>query len=240
MYTYKRLYITVLTVIISKLWDLNTCHLLLLDLLTYLQWAHFPVIKTWGEKPPVAPHLLRSSHPHDRAPALLTLFHTLPYPLCSEHHKRWFQHTVAGYHGAPARATSPASWEASTPLKTAQGHFLLACPPPTLSASSISSFWSSLISSSDLCCCTCLLIICELLGDQNCAFDFVFTALSRELGSLGSCWSFREAGSLDAQKWSWKSRWQTYPDSFIPPHPAAPCNMLCKNSKIFYILLKMY
>lgn len=173
-----------LTAIISKLWDLNTFHLLFLDLnlLTYLQWAHFPVVKTWGDKPPVAPPLLPSSHPRDRGPALLILFHTLPYPLCSEHHKRWFLHTVAG---CLAHAASRASWEASKPLTTAQGHFLLVCPPPTLSASSVSSLWSSLISSSDLCCCSCLLIICELLGDQNCAFDFVFTAFSREPGQLG-------------------------------------------------------
>lgn len=124
-----------LTAIISKLWDLNTFHLLFLDLnlLTYLQWAHFPVVKTWGDKPPVAPPLLPSSRPRDRGPALLILFHILPYPLCSEHHKRWFLHTVAG---CLAHAASRASWEASKPLTTAQGHFLLVCPPPTLSASS--------------------------------------------------------------------------------------------------------
>ena len=75
--------------------------------------------------------------------------------------------------------------------------------------------WSSLIPHTNLWRCGSFLINYELLRGRDSAFICVCSAVSlaNKLSSLGGYWSFRGAGSRDAQKWGWKSRWKTGPFS---------------------------
>lgn len=112
IYTYRRLYIKMLTVVISKLWNLeyfspsfSSCVPSKVSAASAL-----PRRKCRRRQKSVAPCGLQSSHPRrpsGACPSLqLVMPHSLPYPLRSEHHKVLVPAPVeAGCPGALACAT---------------------------------------------------------------------------------------------------------------------------------------
>lgn len=116
-------------------------------------------------------------------PPQLILHHSLPYPLCSEHHKTLVPaRTGLGCLGCLPRARHRSRvGRLHAPEDSAQGHFLLACPPPALRAGLASSLQSSLIPV-PIWCCTCFLIASGL-GAGDCVVILVFAA--RSAGQLG-------------------------------------------------------